>query len=266
MIYKNTIYQVDAFTAEPFKGNPAGVMLVDERMTAERMQNIAAEMNLSETAFILPREKGFAIRFFTPTTEVPLCGHATLASAHIIYELGLKKAHETIEFTATGGNLNIRKAEVWIIMDFPAYPIQKMDIPACFKQCVGFEPVEMYESIYDWKIAIANSEAHVANARPNFELMKSNGLGELMITAQSESYDSDFVARCFAPASGIDEDPVTGSAHCALTPLWAEKLGKTAMESLQLSKRAGRLKVKLNNDRVEIQGQAVTILEATLKV
>jgi PhzF family phenazine biosynthesis protein len=265
-MHKNTIYQVDAFTAEPFKGNPAGVMLVDERMTAERMQNIAAEMNLSETAFILPRGTGFTIRFFTPTTEVPLCGHASLAGAHTIYELGLKKGHETLEFSAAGGQLTIRKAEAWIVMDFPTYPIQKMGIPACFEQCVGFEPVEMYESLYDWKIALANSEAEVANARPNLELMKSNGLGELMITAASTSYDSDFVVRCFAPASGIDEDPVTGSAHCALTPLWAEKLGKTALDSLQLSKRTGRLKVKLNNNRVEIRGQAVTILEATLKV
>ncbi|MFY9116132.1 MAG: PhzF family phenazine biosynthesis protein [Bacteroidales bacterium] len=265
-MYKNTIYQVDAFTAEPFKGNPAGVMLVDEGMTAGRMQRIAAEMNLSETAFSQPRAEGFAIRYFTPTTEVPLCGHATLASAHIIYELGLIKESETIAFTAAGGNLSIRKAEAWIIMDFPAYPIRKTDIPACFKQCVGFEPVEMYESLYDWKIALAGSEAEVAGARPNVELLKSNGLGELMITARSVSYEADFVVRCFAPASGIDEDPVTGSAHCALTPLWAEKLGKTAMESLQLSKRTGRLKVKLNHDRVEIQGQAVTILEAKLKV
>ncbi|MDD2265012.1 MAG: PhzF family phenazine biosynthesis protein [Bacteroidales bacterium] len=266
MTDNKTIYQVDAFTDEPFKGNPAGVMIVDERTPAGWMQNIASEMNLSETAFIIPKGSGFTIRYFTPAKEVPLCGHATLAGSHIIYELGLKKAHKTIAFSAAGGELTIRKDKDWIIMDFPQYPIKKMDIPGDFKECVGFEPVEMYESIYNWKIAIAGSEAEIANVLPDFESMKKKELGELMITAESDSKQADFVVRCFAPDSGINEDPVTGSAHCALTPLWCAKLGKAEMDSAQISKRTGRLKVKLNNDRVQIKGKAVTIFEARLKI
>jgi predicted PhzF superfamily epimerase YddE/YHI9 len=160
----------------------------------------------------------------------------------------------------------IRRDKEWIIMDFPKYPIWKMDIPGDFKQSVGFEPIEMYESIDDWKIAIAKNEIDIANTEPNLGLLKRNGLGELMITAKSDSKQADFVVRCFAPDSGIDEDPVTGSAHCALTPLWSEKLGKTELDSLQLSKRTGRLKMKLINDRVEIKGKAITIFEAKLKI
>jgi len=261
-----TIYQVDAFTAVPFKGNPAGVMIVDEHFPAERMQSLAAEMNLSETAFIIPGENDFRIRYFTPNREVPLCGHATLASGHILYELGLMREDETIVFKADGGELILTKQGDWIAMNFPAYPLTKMDIPSVFKASVGFQPLEMYSSIYDWVIAVAASEADILNARPDFERLKTNGLGHLMITAQGEQPDRDFVLRVFAPLAGIDEDPVTGSAHCALTPLWHSKTGKTVFNSYQLSKRTGRLKVKLLNYRVEIKGQAITVFQAELKV
>ncbi|MDR2916247.1 MAG: PhzF family phenazine biosynthesis protein [Tannerella sp.] len=261
-----TIFQVDAFTDEPFKGNPAGVMIITEEMSADRMQNIALEMNLSETAFIIPKETGFSIRYFTPEKEVPLCGHATLASSHIIYELGLKQEHETIDLKAEGGNLTVTKEEDWIVMNFPQYPIQKINIHKDFKRSVGFEPVEMYSSSYDWIIAIAENENEIFNAEPDFELMKRCGLGHTMITSRCDSEEVDFVVRCFAPIAGINEDPVTGSAHCALTPLWSDKLGKTALNSFQLSKRTGRLKVRLNGDRVEIKGKALTIFEAKMKI
>jgi PhzF family phenazine biosynthesis protein len=230
------------------------------------MQNIAMEMNLSETAFIFPRENDFQIRYFTPTTEVPLCGHATLASSHIIYELGLEALDETIKFKAKGADLTVRRENEWIIMDFPKYPIQKTDIHKDFERLVGFNPIEMYSSIYDWIIAVAETEREIQNSKPDFELIKKTGLGHLMITSKSDSKQADFVVRCFAPIAGINEDPVTGSAHCALTPLWAEKLGKTELDSLQLSKRTGHLKVKLNGDRVEIKGKALTIFEATIKI
>ena len=266
MIDNKRIFQVDAFSDEPFKGNPAGVMIIDETMTSEWMQNIAMEMNLSETAFIIPGKEAFAIRYFTPTREVPLCGHATLASSHIIYEIGLKSEFEPIEFHAQGGNLKINKVNDLISMNFPRYPIDKINIHEDFKKSLGFSPLEMYSSNYDWIIAIAENESDISNSEPNFELMKKNGLGHLMITAISDSPTSDFVVRCFAPISGINEDPVTGSAHCALTPLWAEKLGKMELDSLQLSKRTGRLKVKLINDRVEIKGKAITIFEAKIKI
>ncbi|MCD7900237.1 MAG: PhzF family phenazine biosynthesis protein [Bacteroides sp.] len=261
-----TIFQVDAFTDEPFKGNPAGVMIVTEEVSSEWMQNVAAEMNLSETAFVFPGEKEFEIRYFTPTIEVPLCGHATLASSHIIYELGLKSANETIKLRAKGADLIIKKEDDWIVMDFPEYPIQKTDMHKDFKRLVGFEPIEMYSSIYDWVIAIAKNENDILNARPDFGLLTENGLGHLMITAESDSNQADIVVRCFAPMGGINEDPVTGSAHCALTPLWSEKLGKSELDSLQLSKRTGRMKVKLNNGRVEIKGKALTVFEAKLKI
>ena len=263
---KSKIYQVDAFTDEPFKGNPAGVMIVDESITDEWMQNMAAEMNLSETAFIIPTGTDFRIRYFTPTNEVPLCGHATLASAHIIYETGLRKENETIRFKASGGELSIKKDADLIVMNFPTYPITRIGVPNGFKEIIGFEPIETFSSIYNWIIAIAGTEDEIRRTEPIVERMIINGLGHLMITAKSDSDEKDFVVRCFAPALGINEDPVTGSAHCALTPLWAEKLGKTEMDSFQLSKRTGKLKVKLVSDRVEIKGKAVTIFEAELKI
>ena len=266
MTKNRTIFQVDAFTDKPFKGNSAGVMVVTEEVSLDWMQNIALEMNLSETAFIFPRENDFQIRYFTPTKEVPLCGHATLASSHIIYELGLKAENETIQFKAEGADLTIKRENDWIIMDFPKYPIQKTDIHKDFRRLVGFDPIEMYASIYDWVIAIAETESEILHSEPDFTLLSEKGLGHLMITSKSDSEQTDFVVRCFAPMAGINEDPVTGSAHCALTPLWAEKLGKVEMNSLQLSRRTGYLKVKLNGDRVEIKGKALTIFEAKMKI
>ena len=266
MTKNRTIFQVDAFTDKPFKGNPAGVMIVTEAVSSDWMQNVALEMNLSETAFIFPRENDFQIRYFTPTKEVPLCGHATLASSHIIYELGLKAENETIHFKAEAADLTIKRENDWIIMDFPKYPIQKTDIHKDFKRLVGFDPIEMYVSIYDWVIAVAETETEILHSEPNFTLLTETGLGHLIITSKSDSKQADFVARCFAPALGVNEDPVTGSAHCALTTLWAGKLGKAELDSLQLSKRTGHLKVKLNGDRVEIKGKALTIFEAEMKV
>jgi len=266
MINKKTIYQVDSFTDEPFKGNPAGVMIVDKQTESDWMQNIALEMNLSETAFIIPQKDYFEIRYFTPTKEVPLCGHATLASAHILYELGIVKAEDKILFKALGGDLTIKKEGDWIVMNFPAYPITKIENPHDFKETIGFEPIETYSSLYDWVIVIAQTEEDILKAKPDIDKMKTNGLGHLMITAKSNSKNTDFVLRCFAPLSGINEDPVTGSAHCALTPLWSEKSGKKEMNSFQLSKRTGQLKVKLIQDRVEIKGKAITIFQAELKI
>lgn len=261
------IYQVDAFTGELFKGNPAGVMICDKFPATELMQYIAMEMNLSETAFVMPGGDGFQIRYFTPVKEVPLCGHATLASAHIIYELGLIELHDTILLKAKGATLTVCMDEGWLSMNFPQYPLNKIDAPATFKETIGFEPVEVYSSLYDWIVAVAGSETEVKQAKPDFEKMLMNGLGHLMITAKSDTDGADFVVRCFAPIVGINEDPVTGSAHCALTPLWSEALGKQEMDSLQLSKRTGRLKVSMaENGRVEIKGKAITVFEAKLKI
>ncbi|MCL2649666.1 MAG: PhzF family phenazine biosynthesis protein [Candidatus Azobacteroides sp.] len=261
------IYQVDAFTDELFKGNPAGVMFCDTFMAPELMQNIAMEMNLSETAFITPDSRGFQIRYFTPVKEVPLCGHATLASAHIIYKLGLIELCDTIFLKAKDAELTVNWNDGWITMNFPRYPLKKIDIPVGFKEIIGFEPVETYSSSYDWIVAVADSETDIKQVKPDFEKMLISGLGHLMITVKSDSEQADFVVRCFAPFAGINEDPVTGSAHCALTPLWSKKLNKLEMNSLQLSKRTGKLKVKMaGNDRVEISGKAITVFEAKLKI
>ncbi|MDG5800155.1 PhzF family phenazine biosynthesis protein [Marinilabiliaceae bacterium ANBcel2] len=266
MIDRKRIFQVDAFTDRPFKGNPAGVMVVDEVMSANDMQSIALEMNLSETAFIIPNGDDFIIRFFTPTTEVSLCGHASLASAHILYEIGIIERDSAINFKAKGGDLVIRKDNDWIVMDFPKYPLYKIDIPSYFEKIVGFKPVETYSSVDEWIVAVAAIESDVVNAKPFYESMIKHGLGNLMITAESKSFNADFIVRCFAPVSGINEDPVTGSAHCALTPLWSQKLGKLELDSYQCSKRTGNLKVKLIDDRVEIKGKAITIFEANLDI
>lgn len=266
MTKNKIIYQVDSFTEIPFKGNPAGVMILEKEETLDFMQNIAMEMNLSETAFVIKQNDSFRIRYFTPTIEVPLCGHATLASAHIIYEIGLVQKSDKIKFIANAGDLEIRHDDNWIVMNFPRYSLSKTDIPVEFKQVMGFDPIECYKSDYDWLIAIANSQDEILQSRPKFELMKSTGLGHLMITSESIDTDVDFVVRCFAPISGINEDPVTGSAHCALTPLWNDLTGKTEFNSFQLSKRTGKLTVKLLGDKVEIKGKAITIFKAELNL
>lgn len=265
MTNRRTIYQVDSFTDVPFKGNPAGVMIVDKGCDSAWMQNIAMEMNLSETAFVIPAEGCFEIRFFTPTNEVALCGHATLASAHILYEIGLVKLADTINFKAKGGDLFVKKDHEWIAMNFPIYSLAKINTPAGFEDSLGFNPIETYSSSYNWILAIADSEEDIVRANPDFENLKATGLGHLMITAKSSSPDADFIVRCFAPALGINEDPVTGSAHCALTPLWSDKLGKSELNSFQISKRTGKLRVKLIDDRVEMKGMAITIFIAELQ-
>ncbi|MDF2455771.1 MAG: phenazine biosynthesis protein PhzF [Cytophagaceae bacterium] len=264
MTNNSIVYQVDAFTDQAFRGNPAGVMLVDATLDETWMQQMAAEMNLSETAYVIPKDDAFEIRYFTPKVEIPLCGHATLASAHILYQLGIKKENETILFHAKGGDLLVSKEGDWISMNFPAYPVTQIEIPLHFKDNLGFQPLETYSSSYGWIIGIAASEEEILSAQPNFEHMKSNGLGHLMITAPGKNVD--YVVRCFAPSAGINEDPVTGSAQCALVPLWHLKTGKTTFAALQLSERTGELNVKLINDRVEIQGKCRTIFKATLEI
>lgn len=261
-----TIYQVDAFTDEVFKGNPAGVMILDELPSEEWMQHMAAEMNLSETAFVVPNGSAYDIRFFTPTVEIPLCGHATLASAHIMYQEGIVSSEDFIHFNTQGGMLEISKKDDFIVMMFPQYNLSKAETPINFKTHLGFEPSAFYKSDDNWVIAIAENQSDIEKCNPNFETLKANGLGQLMITAENKEKNVDFVVRCFVPEAGIKEDPVTGSAHCALTPLWANRLGKTTMVSHQISKRGGVLHVALKDDSVEIKGEAVTVFKAKLNV
>jgi PhzF family phenazine biosynthesis protein len=263
---KPTIYQVDAFTEIPFKGNPAGVMFLEAFPSETWMQNMAAEMNVSETAFVVADAMHYEIKYFSPTMEIPLCGHATLATAHVMYEQGIVALDEDITFNAKGGVLKITYTEGALEMALPRNEFSEIEIPENFEAILGFAPVATYEA-QGWVIAVANNEAHIEACVPDFTAFKANGLDKLMITAEATvASKADFVVRCFAPIAGIDEDPVTGSAHCALTPLWAERLGKTKLISHQISKRGGILEVTLEAHTVLIKGKALTVFEAQLNI
>jgi PhzF family phenazine biosynthesis protein len=262
----NIIYQVDAFTIQPFKGNPAGVCILDSEPDTGWMQNMAMEMNLSETAFVFPGQDCLIIRYYTPEAEIKLCGHATLSASHIIYETGMLKSDQEILFSSKAGDLHIKKQGDWITMNFPVFPLEKMEITSEFKMITAIHPQELYKAGYGWTLAMMKNEKEVKKIKPHFSLMKDSVYGDLIVTAQSEDPEFDFCVRCFAPAVGIDEDPVTGSAHCALVPFWHMKTGKRNFISHQVSKREGILKVSLIGDRVEISGQAKTIFKAELFV
>jgi PhzF family phenazine biosynthesis protein len=260
------IYQVDAFTTQAFKGNPAGVCILDHEPDAAWMQNVAMEMNLSETAFVFPGKNIRFIRYFTPETEMKLCGHATLSASHILYETGIVKNNEEIRFSSKAGELTIIKNGEWITMNFPVYPVEKMKMTPEFKKVTGSEAQELYTAGFGWTLALMKNEEEVRNINPHFALMKNSAFGDLIVTAPSKDTAYDFCVRCFAPGVGINEDPVTGSAHCALTPFWSQKMGKKDFNSHQISKREGILKVSLKGDRVEISGQAKTIFKAEMFV
>jgi PhzF family phenazine biosynthesis protein len=263
---RQIIYHVDAFTTDPFKGNPAGVCIIDFEPSATWMQNIALEMNLSETAFVFPGNNCLLIRFYTPQTEVPLCGHATLSASHILYETGKVKSEEEIRFSSKAGELMIRKQGDWITMNFPVYKLENMVITTEFERVTGKQPLELYRSDYGWTLALLKSENEVRDMTPDFSLMKNSEFGDLIVTAKSDDAGFDFCVRCFVPGLGINEDPVTGSAHCALVPFWNMKTGRNDFISHQVSKRTGVLKVSQKGDRVEISGQAKTILKAEMLV
>jgi PhzF family phenazine biosynthesis protein len=260
------IYQVDAFTTEPFKGNPAGVCLLDNEPSVTWMQNVAMEMNLSETAFVFPGKNCRVIRFYTPEAEIHLCGHATLSASHILYETAIVKTDEEIRFSSKAGDLIIKKQGGWITMNFPAYELEEMAKTSEFERVTGAKSLELYRAGYGWTLALLSNEDEVRNMSPHFSLMKNSEFGDLIVTAPSTDNNYDFCVRCFAPALGINEDPVTGSAHCALVPFWYGKTGRTDFVSHQVSKREGVLKVSLKGKRVEIAGQARTIFKAELFV
>lgn len=260
------IYHVDAFASEPFKGNPAGVMISDSEVNPVMMQLIASEMNLSETAFLNRVSDGYRIRFYTPASEIDLCGHATLSSAHILFENGLVPEKDTIKFYSKAGELYVRKSGKLIVMDFPVYSVSRIDVPDNIAEITGFPVQELYECSYGWKLALLESEDMVKRAAPDQAKLLKGGFGDLIITAKGNPPKYDFVVRCFVPELGIYEDPVTGSAHCALAPFWKTKTGREEFISYQVSKRRGKLKVKLVGKRVEISGEAITIMRSEMLV
>jgi PhzF family phenazine biosynthesis protein len=258
------IFQVDAFTQEPFKGNPAGVVLLLEERTEEWMQNLASEMNLSETAFLLKYPGKYSLRWFTPRVEVDLCGHATLASAHILYTEELAAEDEMILFDTKSGYLKSRFKEGWIELDFPAFQVKEEKITEPIKIALGFEPAKLFQSDVNLLVEMDSFES-VKNYQPDFEKLAGLPYQGLIITSRMQG-DFDFASRYLAPRVGINEDPVTGSAHCSLAPFWSSKLRKDNFRAYQASDRGGELKVRLNDDRVFIQGQAVTVFKGELQV
>ena len=259
-----TILQVDAFTATPFTGNPAGVCVLQGPATEVWMRDVAREMNLSETAFLYPDGDEYRLRWFTPAAEVALCGHATLASAHVLWSEGHLSPGMQARFQTLSGLLTADKEGDWIKLDFPGKSAVEADAPAGMLEALGADGVKFVgKNVFDYIVEL-ESEADVRKLQPDFGRLQQVQARGVMVTARADSDEFDFVSRFFAPAVGVPEDPVTGSAHCCLTPYWAEKLGKDEMIGYQASARGGVVKVAKRGDRVWLYGQAITMLKGEL--
>ncbi len=259
------LYQVDAFTDKPFAGNPAAICILDGPSDPRWMQSVASETNLSETAFVFKRGEGggYGLRWFTPAVEVKLCGHATLASGHVLFEEGLVKADKLIRFHTKSGILTVGKKGSWIEMDFPADHPRQADVPASLAAAIGMEPRYVARTKFDFLVEVHGEEA-VRNLKPDFGLLKEISTRGVIVTGVSTMNNFDFVSRFFAPGAGVDEDPVTGSAHCALAVFWAERLGHTDLTAFQASKRGGIVRMSLKGDRVLLRGQAVMVMKGEI--
>ena len=258
-----TIFQVDAFTDKPFAGNPAAVCILPEPRDDRWLQSVALEMNLSETAFLLRQANGFSLRWFTPAVEVILCGHATLASAHILWETCSLRRDEQARFHTLSGLLKAERRGDWIELDFPAEPEQASVDPATVERAlgVGTKHVGRNRMYY---LAEVDSEEKVRNLHPDLSLVAALPTQGIAVTSPSSSPQYDFISRFFAPQAGVNEDPVTGSAHCLLGPYWGKRLGKSEFLAYQASARGGVVRVRLGGDRVHLGGQAVTVLRGEL--
>jgi len=262
------LFHVDAFASRPFEGNPAAVCLLDRERPDSWMQHLAAEMNLSETAFLLPAGSHYGLRWFTPTTEVPLCGHATLASAHALWESGLLPSDAAATFETRSGLLGARRVDGRIEIDLPAAPVAESALPQGAQRALGVEAVFVGRTPdrglgdVDYLVEVP-SEAAVGALRPDFTTLRAIAAG-FIVTAAATSPPYDFVSRYFAAFAGIDEDPVTGAAHCALLPHWSRRLGKTSMTAFQASTRGGIVHGRVAGDRVLLSGGAVTVFQGDL--
>ena len=258
------LIQVDAFATEPFSGNPAAVCLLDAPRSATWMQKVAAEMNLSETAFLWSRpDEEFDLRWFTPAAEVDLCGHATLASAHVLWERDLRPRAQPLGFHTRSGRLTATADADEILLDFPAQPATAVDAPQGLAPALGVSPRWVGRNRADYLVEL-DSEADVRGLRPDIAALGALDMRGLIVTAAANGGDADFVSRFFAPAFGIDEDPVTGSAHCCLAPFWRDRLGRDEMRGFQASSRGGWVGVRVAGDRVRLAGRAVTVFTAQL--
>jgi PhzF family phenazine biosynthesis protein len=257
------ITQVDAFTNKAFTGNPAAVCVLNTPQSDQWMQNVAQEMNLSETAFLIPQNDGFNLRWFTPTVEVPLCGHATLASAHVLWSEGHLSIDKAAYFYTKSGKLIAQLKDNWIQLDFPVNHSQKTTPPSNLQEVLGVNYKAVYINSLSYLVEL-ESATLVKEIQPNFQLMKNLPIGNIIVTSIGNS-DYDFVSRFFAPGLGINEDPVTGAAHCCLAPFWRDKLGKDEFLAYQASSRGGVVKVSYSgSERVLLAGQAVTVMRGKL--
>lgn len=258
-------YHVDAFTDQAFAGNPAAVFVLSAARPEAWMQQVAGEMNLSETAFLVPRrEEVYGLRWFTPTTEVDLCGHATLASAHVLWDGKRIRSDRPVHFETKSGCLTVRRTgSDWITMDFPSEPERAVEMPDELTVALSEKPRYFGRNRMDY-IALLRDETSVRSLKPDLGILAKIGGRGLIVTAESDEGPYDFVSRFFAPQSGIAEDPVTGSAHCCLGPFWQERLGKDRMTGYQASARGGVVRVAVKDKRVLISGQAVTAAQGRL--
>jgi PhzF family phenazine biosynthesis protein len=260
------LLQIDAFTDRPFCGNPAAVCLLEGEKPAEWMQHLAAEMNLSETAFLRRQNGDWSLRWFTPTVEVDLCGHATLASAHALWEEKILPAGEGARFQTRSGLLTARRAGEWIELDFPAKPQEPVAPPAGLLEALGVKcATHTGKSAFDYLVEL-DSEESVRQLEPDHARLRKLPVRGIIVTSRAATKEFDFVSRFFAPGSGIDEDPVTGSAHCTLAPFWAARLHKNELVAYQASPRGGVVRVRLDGDRVKLGGRAVTVFRGELTV
>lgn len=257
------IAHVDAFASRPFSGNPAAVCVLPSAPDETWMRNVAAEMNLSETAFLHPEDGAYRLRWLTPAIEVDLCGHATLAAAHILWEDGHIALDAEARFHTRSGLLTCRRDGGWIEMNFPVKIAEPSEAPPELANALGTDLAWVGRNQFDYLVQVAN-EATLRLLDPNHYLLRQLPVRGVIVTAKSKSPEFDFVSRFFAPASGVDEDPVTGSAHSALAPFWGGRLKKTEMVGFQASARGGVVKVRCEGDRVRISGQAVTVLRGEL--
>ncbi|MBE9100709.1 PhzF family phenazine biosynthesis protein [Vacuolonema iberomarrocanum] len=260
---------VDAFTTEPFSGNPAAVCVLSEPMDAQQMQQLAAEINLSETAFLLKQADGYSLRWFTPAVEVALCGHATLASAHVLWAEGHVPPGQAARFHTRSGVLTAQRQGDRILLNFPSTPASPVTRPEGLLEALGSEVQAKCQAIcknqFDYLIEVA-SETLVRKMKPDFTRLRSLPVRGIIVTSRSEGERYDFISRFFAPGSGVDEDPVTGSAHCALAPFWGDRLQKNELWAYQASTRGGELYLQWQGDRVILSGQAVTVMRAELMI
>jgi PhzF family phenazine biosynthesis protein len=262
-IMKQTIIQVDAFTAKPFAGNPAAVCVLSAPQDDIWMQNVAQEMNLSETAFLLPQAEGYNLRWFTPSVEVDLCGHATLASAHVLWSEGHLSPEETAQFHTRSGLLTAQLQGEWIELNFPSKLTETATAPEELTKALGVKFKYVGKNNFAYLVEV-ESEAIARNLKPNFTLLETLSTEGVIVTSRADPGEYDFVSRFFAPKLGINEDPVTGAAHCSLAPYWSDRLGKNEFIAYQASARGGVVRVRYGGERVYLSGQAVTVLRGEL--